>query len=584
MLLKSLLLKSLFLKSRVTAICLLLGLSGCESFSKKDRDTGAGGSSNAAQMQTLDAIDLALDDFATPGAVATAESVTAPRQAVAAPPDEVLDALLPELDGGKADRIHEGLFDISVRNIPTREFFMGLVKGSRYNMAVHPDVQGMITLDLNKVSVPQVVDLVVELYGLDYKELNGVYQIFPGGLKTQIYPINYLNIKRKGASDIVVSSGQLSGLESGSGGSSGALDSGSASSGSSTVSGNVLSRITTETESDFWASLQNVIAGMVGSGKDTLVVTDRSAGLVIVRASPAALRTVETYLRRSELILQRQVVLEARVLEVILKEGFEQGINWTYFDSYTSAVDAAGAATKSLTLGQASQQVINNELGGVFSASLKINDFSAFIQLLGTQGTVQVLSSPRIATINNQKAVIKVGSDEFFVTGIETSEDTTGSNENLISNVELTPFFSGIALDVTPQISEGGNITLHVHPTVSEVVDQIKTVSLGSGDLVLPLAYSTVRETDSIITARNGQVVVIGGLIQNVEKKSQAETPLLADLPYIGEMFRQHRNESVKSELVILLRPTLSNDLLPEKEAEALRERFNSYRQLGSGF
>lgn len=552
-------------------------LGGCASPS--EREPVSAPEKSAGQGEILDQIDHALKDYkSVPGAAAP---VSQPH-AQEAPPDDVLDALLSSGDAGLPAELADESFDISVRNVEAREFFLGLVKGSRYNMVVHPAVQGAITLDLSGVSVPQVVVLVCELYGYDYRVDAGVYQITPGGLRTQIYPINYLNIKRSGASDIVVSSGQLS---TGAGGSSdsGGSSSSSGSGGSSSSSSNVLSHISTSTESDFWSALQVVIAGMVGTSKENLVVIDRAAGLVIVRAPAASQRLVEDYLKRSELILQRQVVLEAKVLEVILKEGYEQGVNWSYFDSYTSDVDASGVADKSMTLGQASQQIINSELGGVFSAALRLNDFSAFIQLLGTQGTVQVLSSPRIATINNQKAVIKVGSDEFFVTGIETSEDTTGNNTTTISNVELTPFFSGIALDVTPQISDSGNITLHVHPTVSEVIDQLKTVTLGAGDLVLPLAYSTVRETDSVITARNGQVVVIGGLIQNAERKNQAETPLLASIPYLGELFTQHRNSSTKSELVILLKPTLSSDILPEKEADAIRRRFNAFQKPVNG-
>ncbi len=559
------------IEGKLLLMCLVLGLVGCTVLEPRE-----GGEEDparsAAGMPTLGAIDQALADYGVPEP--PGESPGGALDDIATPPEDVLDALLPGEEGRSVVQGEER-FDVSVRDLPARDFFMGLVRGTRYNMLVHPEVLVPITLELNQVTVPQVVDLVTELHGLNYEESAGVYRIFPAGVKTRIYPLDYLNVRRKGSSDIVVSSGQLSGSSSGSSTSS----DGSGEVGGDSTTGNVLSRISTETESDFWGVLQKTISDLIGPSKDHMVVVDRSAGLVIVRASPVALRSVETYLRRSQLILQRQVILEARVLEVVLDKGFEQGINWSYFDTFTSSVDAAGSATKALTLGQASQQVINNDLGGVFSASLRLNDFSAFIQLLGTQGSVQVLSSPRIATINNQKAVIKVGSDEFFVTGIETSEDTSDSSENLISNVELTPFFSGIALDVTPQIGDEGLITLHVHPTVSEVVDQVKTVTLSGGDLVLPLAFSTVRETDSVITARNGQVVVIGGLLQNIDRRNRAETPLLADVPWFGELFRQHRNESSKSELVILIKPTLAEDWSPSRDAENLRDRFHSYHQ-----
>ncbi len=124
---------------------------------------------------------------------------------------------------------------------------------------------------------------------------------------------------------------------------------------------------------------------------------------------------------------------------------------------------------------------------------MTFNDFAAFIELLETQGDVQVLSSPRIATINNQKAVIKVGSDEFFVTDI-SSTTVTGTATTTSPDITLTPFFSGIALDVTPQIDAGGRVTLHVHPTISQVTDQQKTITVaGFGSLTASSSPKAVK-------------------------------------------------------------------------------------------
>ncbi|MGB1800811.1 MAG: type II secretion system protein GspD [Gammaproteobacteria bacterium] len=195
--------------------------------------------------------------------------------------------------------------------------------------------------------------------------------------------------------------------------------------------------------------------------------------------------------------------------------------------------------------------------GGVFSLAVNLGDFNAFIELLKTQGNVQVLSSPRVATMNNQKAVIKVGSDEYFVTDV--SSNTTNTTTSTISNpnIELTPFFSGIALDVTPQISQQDDVTLHVHPSISEVVDQQKTVTVGNVTQQLPLALSTVRESDSIVRAKSGQVIVIGGLMQETTNDQDAKTPILGDLPGVGGLFTHKRQRSIKSELVILLKPVV---------------------------
>jgi MSHA biogenesis protein MshL len=198
--------------------------------------------------------------------------------------------------------------------------------------------------------------------------------------------------------------------------------------------------------------------------------------------------------------------------------------------------------------------------GGVFTLALELGDFTSFIELLKTQGNVQILSSPRVSTMNNQKAVIKVGSDEFFVTEIETQNVTSATATTIAPDITLTPFFSGIALDVTPQISESGEVTLHVHPSISEVVDQQKTVIIGNIQQQLPLALSTVRETDSIVRAKSGQVVVIGGLMQDVIDDRDAKTPVAGDIPLLGNLFKHKKHNTVKSELVILLRPIVVED------------------------
>ncbi|NOR51850.1 MAG: hypothetical protein GQ470_04445, partial [Gammaproteobacteria bacterium] len=178
-------------------------------------------------------------------------------------------------------------------------------------------------------------------------------------------------------------------------------------------------------------------------------------------------------------------------------------------------------------------------------------NFATFINLLDTQGDVQVLSSPRVSTINNQKAVIKVGSDEFFVTGITAGSSTTTTTT--LPTFEIDSFFSGVALDVTPQIDEDGIIVLHIHPSVSTVSEENKNI----GSYTVPLAVSNVRETDSIIRARNGEIVVIGGLMQTKTIDKEGGIPWLADIPLLGVLFSNTEKSRVKSELVILLKPTI---------------------------
>jgi MSHA biogenesis protein MshL len=168
-----------------------------------------------------------------------------------------------------------------------------------------------------------------------------------------------------------------------------------------------------------------------------------------------------------------------------------------------------------------------------------------------------VLSSPRVTAINNQKAVIKVGDDEYFVTDVSSQSTVSNNATSVTPNIELTPFFSGIALDVTPQIDADGMVLLHVHPSVIETQEQEKIVTLNQEQFVLPLAQSNIRESDTVIRAKSGEIVVIGGLMQSIITETESKTPLLGDIPIFGNLFKNKRKSEVKKELVILIKPTV---------------------------
>jgi MSHA biogenesis protein MshL len=317
----------------------------------------------------------------------------------------------------------------------------------------------------------------------------------------------------------------------------------------------------------FWKDLEKTITDMVGRENGRSITVNALTGIVSVRAYPAELNSVNHYINSLQTSLNRQVILEAKILEVQLNDEYQAGIDWSVLGNPAAVpqLDANGNPISSAAgMGQAGNQTFPDTTLTDFASifAIKVNgNFTALVKLLESQGNVQILSSPHISTVNNEKAVIKVGSDQFFVTGVSTSNTIIGSNTLPSQDVTLTPFFSGITLDVTPEISSDSTVVLHIHPSVSVVTEQTKVIGLGTGtsgapnNLTLPLANSTIRESDNIVRAKNGQVVVIGGLMQNNMIETVVATPWLGHIPFIGAAFRRTQQTSAKSELVILLRP-----------------------------
>jgi MSHA biogenesis protein MshL len=319
------------------------------------------------------------------------------------------------------------------------------------------------------------------------------------------------------------------------------------------------------------------------------VVISPQSGVVVVRALPEELRNVSAYLKAAQLSVDRQVILEAKILEVQLNGSYQTGINWASFASFrgntsnrvstgfgqpgtsltalpadgsasTTALSTVGAAAISALTGASFNPSTNNG-GSVFGLALQTSNFAALITFLESQGTVHVLSNPRIATLNNQKAVLKVGTDDFFVTNVSTTTTTGGTSNTTTPNVTLEPFFSGVVLDVTPQIDADGNIILHVHPSVTQVTTVTQTINLGiGGTLILPLASSATQETDSVVRGQDGHIVAIGGLMKQNTTSDKSQVPGAGDVPLVGALFRNTDQTTAKSELVILIKPTIVKD------------------------
>jgi len=474
-------------------------------------------------------------------------------------PDDVNAELLPDLQNGFDAGTIDSRIDVQANRIAAKQFFGSLLKGSKYNLVMTPTVNGRISVLLNDVTITEAMDTVADMYGYDIKLQNGTYKVDGAGLRTEVIPMNYLMMKRGGSSNSKISSGYLSNSSSSSSDSDSDSDDDSD---SGSNSGGT--QISTTMDTDYWTELEKTLTRLTENQDDTQVIVSPQSGLVTVHGYPKDIRKIREYLAQSERQLQRQVLLEVKVMEVSLNDGYEQGIDW---NMNTPDVDADSSFDFNIS-------DITDIASGKSVLTLASGDFSAAISLLKQQGDVNVLSSPRVTALNNQKAVIKVGKDEYFVTDYSTTTNTeTNTTEQ---DITLTPFFSGIALDVTPQIDDEGGVLLHVHPSIVDVKDSIKTISGGATNITLPLALSDVRETDTVVKAKSGEIVVIGGLMKSSNKDLVAKVPFLGDIPWLGELFTRRSKSAVKTELIILIKPIVVDQntwrLELERSAELLEK------------
>lgn len=565
-----------------------------------------------------------------------------PERAAALPvPEAVSASLLPPLKLGlpKASaRQLEQRFDLVVSDALLSQVLASIVEDTNFSILVKPRTASApaqpdrVTLKLKNVTLFESLDTLREVYGYDYQVEGHRIYVQPPEMQTRLYQVNYVTGQRRGVSDLQVVGGASRSSSAGQGGITAAGAAG-ASGGASGYASLQASGLSSATKADLWGEVEDALRTMLGcqiprsqsgagqagaqrpagsaggsSRADVTFAGDLQAGerqrgvegcnegraltinpmsgTIVVRAMPLELKSVEQMLRTMEINVQRQVIIEAKIIDVELNAGAQQGVNWSAFGnglhrfsvgSDTTLIGAVNGSAGAVSGGQIAAGATLGALSGgglvgaaggnAFAAglgmALQTRNFSALINFLQTQGNVQVLSSPRIATLNNQKAVIKVGSEEPYVTGITASTTTvtgTGPTTQTPPSLTYQPFFSGIALDVTPQIDERDNITLHVHTLVNSVVEKMKISEPSTSAVYVPFAVNTINEADSVVRTRDSQVVVIGGLMTERTQDDRNKVPGLGDVPGPGGLFSKGAQKSSKRELVILLKPTVVKD------------------------
>ncbi|MEX1199127.1 MAG: secretin N-terminal domain-containing protein [Pseudohongiellaceae bacterium] len=565
--------------------------------------------------------DTAVVDNIQDALIAAEESNIEP---VSEPPSpDVLEDLMPGLS--VSDELLtpvEERFNIVANRENARDFFNNLVAGTDYGVAVNPRVEGEISISLPNVTIEEALRAVERTYGYQVERNGNIFQIRPPGLQTRIFTIDYLDVQRSGSSDVQVTSGSSGGMGGGGGlggfgggigggiggvgggfnsgigggfnsgvgginsglggrgGSAGSFGGGGGSGGGGQVS--------TQTETDFWEDIEEtlesiinidedggesgsgLLAGLGGGGGGTRsVVVQPQVGMIMVTASAEELDRVSSYIESAQNILSREVTIQVQFLEVVLNKGYQTAIDFDTFGP-GGADEGNNLVTGDFSSGSSDGSL--DAASNPMAISTNFTDFNAVFRVLNSRGTTQVLSSPSLKVLNNQKAVFQDGDEEFFQTSTGSSTVTSGQTISTNDSNNLQPFFSGISMDITPQISAAGDITLHVHPTITTVNEQIKTIS----DEQVPLARTSVRELDSIIRAEDGKIVVLGGLAYERSIDDAAGVPVASDLPLVGGAFDQRSRRTVKSEFIILLRPIIASSESERRMMRESRERFEA--------
>lgn len=509
------------------------------------------------------------------------KAVRAELDAAAAPKSTTVPARISEVLAEPAPSLtpppSEPRLDLLVNNAQAREVFLAIVADTRYSMLMHPDVSGTISVTLRGVTVLEALDAIRDVYGYDFKIDGRRITIYGPAMQTRIFTVNYPHSQRLGTSDLRVAAGSTPSIAGVAGTAGTTTAPATPAPGAAGAAQTSSSRVATTSRTDFWAEMTDAVRSMIGTSGGRSVIASPQAGILAVRAMPDELRQVEKFLKATQGAVARQVMLEAKIVEVELRDGYQSGVNWAAFSTDRNSTQAIGVLGSTLAASSIANPLLQGGAavsgavsvpsvaagGGLFGLALATSQFGAVLGFLETQGDVQTLSSPRVATLNNQKAVLKVGSDDYFITNVTggsvattTVVGTTGSTT--MPTVTLTPFFSGIALDVTPQIDDGNTIMLHIHPSVTSVTEKTKLVDLGSvGSYRLPLASSSVNETDTLVRIQDGRIVAIGGLMQMESSRNASGVPGTTNMGAFSALFGNRANTGRKKELVVLIKPSI---------------------------
>jgi len=414
----------------------------------------------------------------------------------------------------------ERLYSIATRDSDIKSLLMSFSKDSEYNIILDPDVSGTVTMDLKRVTLEEALDAILTPLGYVYQKQANMIKVFRPTPETRIFTLNYLATVRTGTASVKAKT--PGGVEK---------------------EDEVAAEVISTEKADIWDEIEKGLKQLLS--EDGKFLTNKMASIIVVTDYPANLEKVAEFLEAIEGTIQRQVLIEARIIEVTLSDDYQMGLNW-------ERILGGGRGTMDQTSFAPVSDAITGQTG-VFQFAFNYNHVTGLLHAMAAQGKVNIISKPRITTMNNQRAIIKVGTEDVYFK-VEEDEGTTGK-----TTYTYTPeFFTiGVVLDVTPQIGPGDELTLHIHPVITEKVDEEEYPFGGGTGTVPTVPIVSIRESSSVVRVKSGQTLVLAGLLMKKNSETIVGIPGLMNIPFLGSLFRYKKIETEKTELVVTLTPRI---------------------------
>ncbi len=410
------------------------------------------------------------------------------------------------------------VFSFRVDELPLDDALRLFARANHLNIVIEPGVDGMVTVDFRDLDLEKALAALLDMHGYYWKKDEEL--IFVRRLETRTFTLDYIRLERSGMgrnkAQITSGSGRNSGQDAGE------------------------VTLSQEDHINFWEEIETQLTTLLSS--EGRFVANRLSGTIQVTDLHRRVKGIAAFLANIRQSLYRQVEIRARIYEVTLRDDYSLGLNW---DRITTG-NPVGNFNFSNIIAAPGGGFVARAASGLFA--FNDGDFEGVLEALQEQGSVKVVSQPRILTLNNQPALIKVGTDQSFFSS--TISQGTATSQNLQTE-QVRTVTSGLVLSVTPQISQDGWIIMDVSPIITRLTEIIESKS-GSTAPVLD-----VKQSGGLVRVRHGEMVIIGGLIQDQVTNTERKVPVLGDIPWLGWLFRGTYQAKKRTELVIFLMPRI---------------------------